>query len=67
VKFVGTKTAAQQATLTLHRQRELLKKMRIMQTNALRCLLYEFGATFAKGKRALFKDIEATLDPTWYL
>ena len=54
VKFVGTKTAAQQATLTLHRQRELLMKMRIMQTNALRSLLYEFGATFAKGKRALF-------------
>jgi len=26
-----------------------------MQTNALRSLLYEFGATFAKGKRALFK------------
>ena len=62
VKFVGTKTAAQQATLTLHRQRELLMKMRIMQTNALRSLLYEFGATFAKGKRALFKEIEATLE-----
>jgi transposase len=62
VKFVGTKTAAQQATLTLHRQRELLMKMRIMQTNALRSLLYEFGATFAKGKRALFKEIEAPLE-----
>ena len=62
VKFVGTKTAAQQATLTLHRQRDLLMKMRIMQTNALRSLLYEFGATFAKGKRALFKEIEATLE-----
>jgi hypothetical protein len=33
-----------------------------MQTNALRSLLYEFGATFAKGKRALFKDIVATLE-----
>ncbi len=62
VKFVGIKTAAQQATLTLHRQRELLMKMRIMQTNALRSLLYEFGAIFAKGKRALFKEIEATLE-----
>lgn len=62
VKFVGIKTSAQQATLTLHRQRELLMKMRIMQTNALRSLLYEFGATFAKGKRALFKEIEATLE-----
>ncbi len=62
VKFVGVKSAAQQATLTLHRQRELLMKMRIMQTNALRSLLYEFGATFAKGNRTLFKEIEATLE-----
>jgi transposase len=62
VKFVGIKTAAQQATLTLHRQRELLMKMRTMQTNALRGLLYEFGATFAQGRNAVFKDIEAALD-----
>ena len=62
VKFVGIKTTDQQATLTLHRQREALMKMRIMQTNALRGLLYEFGATFAKGKNALLKDIETTLD-----
>jgi transposase len=62
VKYVGIKTAAQQATLTLHRQRELLMKMRTMQTNALRGLLYEFGATFAQGRKALFKDIEQTLE-----
>jgi transposase len=62
VVVVGTKTATQQATLTLHRQRELLMKMRIMQTNALRSLLYEFGTTFAKGKRALFKEVEASLE-----
>lgn len=62
VKFVGVKTTDQQATLTLHRQRELLMKMRTMQTNALRGLLYEFGATFAKGRNALFKDIEQALD-----
>ncbi len=62
VKFVGVKTAEQQATLTLHRQRELLTKMRIMQTNALRGLLYEFGATFAKGSKALFKDVEQALE-----
>ena len=58
VKFVGIKTAAQQATLTLHRQRELLMKMCTMQTNALRGLLYEFGATFAQGRKAMFKDVE---------
>ncbi len=62
VKFVGIKSAAQQATLTLHRQRELLMKMRTMQTNALRGLLYEFGATFAKGRKALFKDVEQALE-----
>jgi transposase len=62
VKFVGIKTAAQQATLTLHRQRELLMKMRTMQTNALRGLLYEFGATFAKGRKALFKEVEQALE-----
>lgn len=62
VKFVGIKTATQQATLTLHRQRELLMKMRTMQTNALRGLLYEFGATFAQGRKALFKDVEQALE-----
>jgi transposase len=62
VKFVGVKTVEQQATLTLHRQRELLMKMRTMQTNALRGLLYEFGATFAKGRKALFKDVAQALD-----
>ncbi len=58
VKFVGIKSTQQQATLTLHRQRELLMKMRNMQVNALRGLLYEFGATFAKGHKALFGEIE---------
>jgi transposase len=62
VKFVGIKTTQQQATLTLHRQRELLMKMRTMQTNALRGLLYEFGATFSQGRNALFKDVEAALE-----
>lgn len=61
-KCVGVKSLAQQATLPLHRQRELLMKMRIMQTNALRGLLYEFGAVFAKGSRALLGEVEAALD-----
>lgn len=61
-KFVGMKTLAQQATLTLHRQRELLMRMKLMQINALRGLLYEFGATFARGRNALFSEIEATLE-----
>lgn len=62
MKYVGIKTLAQQATLTLHRQRELLMKIRTMQTNALRGLLYEFGATFAQGAKALFRQVEAVLD-----
>ena len=62
VKFVGMKTAEQQATLTLHRQRELLMKMRNMQSNALRGLLYEFGAVFAKGQRALLSELEPALE-----
>lgn len=33
-----------------------------MQINALRGLLYEFGATFARGRNALFSEIEATLE-----
>jgi transposase len=61
VKFVGIKSTAQQATLTLHRQRELMMKMRNMQVNALRGLLYEFGATFAKGSKALFGEVEQAL------
>lgn len=61
-KFVGMKTLEQQATLTLHRQREMLMKIKVMQINALRGLLYEFGATFARGKNALFSEIEATLE-----
>jgi transposase len=62
VKFVGVKSVEQQATLTLHRLRQALMKMRIMQTNALRGLLYEFGATFAKGDKALFSEIESALE-----
>ena len=61
-KFVGMKTLEQQATLVLHRQRELLMKMKTMQSNALRGLLYEFGATFARGKNALVGEIEAALE-----
>jgi transposase len=37
-------------------------KIRTMQTNALRGLLYEFGATFAQGRKALFKDVEQALE-----
>ena len=61
-QLVGMTTAEQQGTLTLHRQRELLMKMRDMQSNALRGLLHEFGAVFAKGQRALLTELEPTLE-----
>lgn len=61
-KFVGVKTLEQQATLVLHRQRELLMKMKTMQSNGLRGLLYEFGVIFARGKNALFSEIESALE-----
>lgn len=69
-KFVGMKTLEQQATLTLHRQRELLMKVKVMQINALRGLLYKFGATFARGRNALFSETpwnrwRATCRSTW--
>ena len=56
---MGVKTLMQQATLTLHRQREMLVRMQI---NALRGLLYEFGATFARGKKALLDELELALE-----
>jgi len=43
MQFIAVKSEAQQAVLTLHRLREQLVKMRTMQVNQLRDLLYEFG------------------------
>ena len=60
-KLVSVKTLEQQATLTLHRQRELLVKMKTMQTNSLRSLLYEFGVTFACGNNVMLGEVETAL------
>jgi transposase len=54
-RFVAIKTEEQQAILALHRMRAQLMKFRIMQTNALRGLLYEFGVVLPEGVRALAK------------
>jgi transposase len=51
MKFVAVKSEAQQAVLTLHRMREQLVKMRTMQINQLRGLLYEFGADLPAGRQ----------------
>jgi transposase len=48
---VGLKSEAQQAVLMLHRMRQQLVKMRTMQVNELRGLLYELGAELPRGRQ----------------
>src|SRR5690606_20880630 len=52
IRAVPVKSEQQQACLALHRMRAQLMKMRIMQTNALRGLLYEFGIVLPEGHQA---------------
>lgn len=54
-RFVAVKSEHQQTILALHRMREQLMKFRIMQTNALRGILYEFGMVLPAGYPALAK------------
>jgi len=56
-KYVAVKSEAQQVVLSLHRQRAQLMKIRIMQTNELRGLLYEFGVVLPEGHQALLKAL----------
>lgn len=51
MKFVAIKSEGQQGVLTLHRMREQLVKIRTMQGNQLRGLLYEFGADLPAGRQ----------------
>ena len=57
MRFVPVKTDAQQVVLSLHRLRAQLMKTRIMQTNELRGLLYEFGIVLPEGHCALLKAL----------
>jgi transposase len=50
MKFVAVKSEGQQGVLTLHRLREQLVKIRTMQCNQIRGLLYEFGADLPVGR-----------------
>lgn len=61
VRFVALKSEAQQVVLALHRVRALLMKTRIMQTNEVRGLLYEFGIVLPEGHSALMKELAAAL------
>ena len=53
MRFVALKSEEQQAVLSLHRIRAQFVKVRTMQANQVRGLLYEFGAVVPKGWRAL--------------
>jgi transposase len=62
MKFVAMKSEAQQSVLTLHRMREQLVKMRTMQVNQLRGLLYEFGAELPQGRQRGIERIPGELE-----
>jgi len=57
MRTVAAKTEDQQAMLSLHRMRAQLVKIRTMQVNQLRGLLYEFGVTFRAGRLAGLGEI----------
>ncbi|SPS02702.1 IS110 family transposase [Cupriavidus taiwanensis] len=61
MRTVEPKTEDQQAVLSLHRIRALLVKMRTMQINQLRGLLYEYGTHFKTGRRAGLAEIRQHL------
>lgn len=61
MRFVPIKTETQQIVLSLQRLRAQLMKTRIMQTNELRGLLYEFGIVLPEGHAALLKALPAAL------
>ncbi len=68
MRTVAAKTEDQQAMLSLHRMRAQWVKIRTMQVNQLRGLLYEFGVTFRAGRlaglseiRRRMAELEATL------
>jgi transposase len=53
MRFVRIKTAEQQASLSLHRSRQLLVRQRTQLGNGFRSLLAEFGVVAAKGREGL--------------
>jgi transposase len=61
IQAVPFKSEQHQACLALNRIRAQLMKMQIMQTNALRGLLYEFGIALPEGHRLLLQRIQDEL------
>ncbi len=65
MRFVAVKSEQQQAVLTLHRLRSQWVKVRTLQANQIRGLLYEFGVVVPMGWRALLKAASEQLtEPT---
>ena len=60
-RFVAVKSVHQQAVLMLHRVREQRVKMRTMQINQLRGLLYEFGAILPAGRHKAMAQVAQAL------
>ena len=61
IKPVPVKTERQQTCMALYGMRRQLMKMRIMQTNALRGILAEFGIDLPVGHNKLLKTIQGEL------
>jgi transposase len=61
MRFVAVKTEEQQSVLSLHRIREQMIKMRTMQVNQIRGLLYEFGADLPQGRQKGLKEVPDAL------
>ena len=59
MRFVALKTEEQQATLMLHKTRDLLVRQRTMLTNALRAHLAEYGIVSAQGVGGVGSAIKA--------
>ena len=61
MRFVVVKSEEQQSVLSLHRIREQLIKIRTMQVNQIRGLLYEFGADLPQGRQKGLKEVPDAL------
>jgi transposase len=62
MRFVATKSEAQQSGLMLHRSRQLLVCQRTMLSNAIRGHLAEFGIIAAKGRNGTAELLEIIAD-----
>jgi transposase len=61
IRFVAVKTEDQQAMLAMHRIRQRLVWIRVMQVNQLRGLLCEFGVLLPQGRRASIEAARTAL------